>query len=74
MKLASLVIVFAFALAGLGFACGPEQAYCYEQHKTCEQARLDKKLEEDRIAAEEAARRADAGVMSDSGATVVDRP
>jgi hypothetical protein len=40
MKLVSVVFVFACALAAIGVACGPEQPYCYEQHKTCEQAKI----------------------------------
>ena len=72
MKLLSTVIVLALALAGLGVACGPEETYCYDQHKTCEQARLEKiKMEEDERARQEALRDAQMGI-SDGGATVFD--
>ncbi|MEP6652578.1 MAG: hypothetical protein ABJA82_04430 [Myxococcales bacterium] len=45
MKLVSMVIVFAVALVGLGVACGPEETYCYDQHKSCKQAQLDRDKE-----------------------------
>lgn len=71
MRVALLVIGLAVTLAGLGVACGPEQKYCYDEHKTCEQALIDKKAKEqeekDRIEAE----RADAGIVGDGGATVI---
>jgi hypothetical protein len=71
MKLVSVVFVFACALAAVGLACGPEQPYCYEQHKTCEQAKIDRdQSEQDRLATE-AAKRADAGV-TDTGTIIID--
>ncbi len=62
MKFVWVVIVLASTLAGVGLACGPGQTYCYDEHKSCEQARQEKdQVERDRIAAENA-RRADAGL------------
>ena len=71
MKLVSVVFFFACALAAVGVACGPEQPYCYEQHKTCEQAKIERdQSEQDRIAREKAAA-ADAG-LTDTGTIVID--
>jgi hypothetical protein len=64
-----MVIVLAVALAGLGVACGPEETYCYDQHKSCREAQLEREKK-----AEEAANQAnkDAGGPSDVGATTFD--
>ncbi|MEO8213860.1 MAG: hypothetical protein ABI560_11735 [Myxococcales bacterium] len=62
MKLVSMVIVLAVALAGLGVACGPEETYCYDQHKSCKQAQLDR----DKAAADKEA--ADREAARDGGA------
>lgn len=72
MKLLSTVIVLALALAGLGVACGPEETYCYDQHTTCEQARLDKIKRAEEIKAEEEARKDAQMGISDAGATTFD--
>lgn len=72
MKLVLVVAVFALALAALGVACGPEEPYCYEQHKTCAQAKIERdQAEIDRINMENAAKDASAG-PDDAGATVID--
>lgn len=57
MKLVSMVIVLAVALAGLGVACGPEETYCYDQHTSCKQAQLDRDKAAKEAADREAAAR-----------------
>ena len=67
-----VVLLVSVALAGgvIAVACGPAETYCYDQHKTCAQAKRDKDQSDlqamlDRIAAE-----ADAGA-GDAGAIVI---
>lgn len=68
MKSVRVALVLASVLAGGGFACGPEQTYCYDQHKSCEQAKLDKAKEDrDKMNAN-----GDGQAPSDGGATVID--
>lgn len=68
MKLVSLFFALALSLAGLGMACGPEKAYCYDEHTTCEQALRDKMAEAAKKAADDEAAR---DAQADGGATVV---
>lgn len=72
MKRAWLVTAFSLTLAGFGVGCGPEEKYCYDQHTTCTQAKLDKAAKEQQEE-EERLRRLDAlGTPSDAGAVVLD--
>lgn len=41
MKLALCSVALVLTLVIVGIACGPEQPYCQDKHKTCEQARQD---------------------------------
>jgi hypothetical protein len=70
MKLVSVFVV-ATVLAAVGAACGPEQPYCYNQHKTCAQAKLDNEQADRAQKAAAAAAAADAGA-SDSGTIIID--
>jgi hypothetical protein len=55
-------LALTLTLAGAGLAaCGPEEKYCYQQHKTCAQAELDKRNQED----QDRQRREDAGIFDD---------
>ncbi len=71
MKFVYALVILSLALVGLGAACGPEEKYCFEEHKTCAQAAIDKaaadRAERERIEAE----RLDAGQIGDGGATVI---
>ncbi|MES1205588.1 MAG: hypothetical protein ABUS79_06585 [Pseudomonadota bacterium] len=74
MKFVFVVCALALAMAGVGVACGPEEKYCFDEHKTCAQAKLDKAAKEQEIkdAIEKARREAEAGEgNTDGGATVV---
>jgi hypothetical protein len=72
MKRAWLVTAFSLTLAGVGAGCGPEEKYCFDQHKTCKEAKIEeeqKKQQEE----EERLKRLDAlGSPSDGGAVVLD--
>ena len=35
MKLLWVVLVFCAVLASVGVACGPNEPYCYNEHKAC---------------------------------------
>ena len=71
MKFACVVIGLALTLAGMGVACGPEEKYCFDDHKTCKQAALDKEAAE-KDAVEKARQAAEAGEgVGDGGATVI---
>ena len=63
MKLVRVVFGLAtLSLAVAGTACGPEERYCFKEHKTCAQAMADKmNAEEEARQREEEARR-DSGV------------
>jgi hypothetical protein len=72
MKHVSLVMVFALAVVGFAAGCGPEQPYCYQQHTSCAQAKLDDeaRAQEER---ERILREMDASATAgDGGATVID--
>jgi hypothetical protein len=76
VKSLRLVIWLAsVALAGgvISVACGPAETYCYDQHKTCAQAKRDKDqmdLQKMLDQAAAAAALADAGAL-DAGAIVI---
>lgn len=74
MKSFRLVIWLAsVALAGgvIAVACGPAETYCYDQHKTCVQAKIDKDQADVQAMLARIAAEADAGV-ADAGAIVIE--
>lgn len=71
MKLVWVVVVFASVFAAVGAACGPQEPYCYDEHKTCAQAKIDRDQAELSRRADQAAAKADAGTPSDAGATII---
>jgi hypothetical protein len=67
MKRTWLVMAFSLTVAGFGAGCGPEEKYCYDQHNTCKQARIDKE-EMEKQEEEDRLKRLDAlGSPSDGG-------
>lgn len=54
MKRAVFLSILVSSLAAFASACGPDETYCYDQHKTCkaaadeEQAKKDQ-AEQDRL-------------------------
>ncbi len=41
MKVVWAALALAVTLAGIGIACGPQQKYCYAEHKTCQEVMDD---------------------------------
>jgi|GEM_PF-6468358 len=73
MKSLRLVIwLSSVALAGgvIAVACGPGETYCYDQHKTCAQAKIDKEQADVQAMLARIAAEADAGA-GDAGAIVI---
>jgi hypothetical protein len=72
MKHVWLVVLLALTVAGVGVACGPEEPYCYQEHTSCAQAKLDQEAREQEER-ERILREMDASASTgDGGATVVD--
>jgi len=67
MKLALCSVALVLTLVVIGIACGPEQTYCEDKHKTCEQARQDEIARQ----MNENAMRADMQTTTNDGGTTV---
>ncbi len=71
MKRAFLILTVMTSFAGFAAGCGPDEQWCYQEHKTCQRARDDEQARKDKEAADRAAALADAG-LSDGGSLVIE--